>query len=130
MASWDDLGQQNDPLGGLKVTLLGASWGSVGGPWAPFGVSPGALGILLGPLGALVEILGRLGCQKGGPGEPKSTKIDPKKHQKFDAIFKSSKIALGDPLGPSWSDLRAKTGAILSTWEAKIELFARNGAKS
>ena len=102
MASWDDLGQQNDPLGGLKVTLLGASWGSVGGPWAPFGVSPGALGILLGPLGALVEILGRLGCQKGGPGEPKIHQNRSQKTSKIRCDFQELK---NRSWRPSWAVL-------------------------
>ena len=66
---------------------------------------------------------------EGGIWEPKSTKIDPQKHPKIDAIFKSENIALGEALGPSWGDLGAQRGAVWGAREAKNELFVRDPRK-
>ena len=60
----------------------------------------------------------------GGIWDPKSTKIDPQKHPKIDAIFKRAKIALEEALGRSWGDLGAQRGAVLGARESKNELFA------
>ena len=65
----------------------------------------------------------------GGIWDPKSTKIDPQKHPKIDAIFKRAKIALGEALGPSWGDLGAQRGAVLGAPEAKNEFFAWESRK-